>query len=275
MKKYITLAALLAAGTACANAEDIVTLRYLLDFNTLPSSGGLSLANGAIAPGDTSATAVGFVNYTTGTMDGSDYAHPGNSSNWKIESSSGLNDGNNGVLSSTSGFTIVFNGYAGSSNWGDFISFTVGSESYKFEINDGNGLNIYTATTQSTSAATVEGVSRDTWYNYAISVSGTNYALTVVDTSGKVVGTEKFSGVEGNLTLIQDISSFEMHNKSDYKIDNVAVYDGVLSSENLVALTKSQVEGNGTIQVIPEPSAFGMLAGLGALALVASRRRRK
>ncbi|MBQ2732446.1 MAG: PEP-CTERM sorting domain-containing protein [Opitutales bacterium] len=27
--------------------------------------------------------------------------------------------------------------------------------------------------------------------------------------------------------------------------------------------------------VVPEPSAFGMLAGLGALALVASRRRRK
>ncbi|MBQ9759507.1 MAG: PEP-CTERM sorting domain-containing protein, partial [Opitutales bacterium] len=26
---------------------------------------------------------------------------------------------------------------------------------------------------------------------------------------------------------------------------------------------------------IPEPSAFGMLAGLGALALVASRRRRR
>lgn len=26
---------------------------------------------------------------------------------------------------------------------------------------------------------------------------------------------------------------------------------------------------------VPEPSAFGMLAGLGALALVASRRRRK
>ena len=42
----------------------------------------------------------------------------------------------------------------------------------------------------------------------------------------------------------------------------------------------SSVESNGGVKIlyaapVPEPSAFGMLAGLGALALVASRRRRK
>lgn len=274
MKKYITIAALFAAGTAFANAED-VTLRYLLDFNTLGGSGAV-LENKSSAPGETGMTQDGYVNYASGTMDGSDYAHPGSKSNWKIQSDSGIGNGSGEVLSSASGFTIVFNGYAAeTSNWGDFISFTVGSESYKFEINGGNGLNIYTGTDQSTAAAQISGVNRNTWYNYAISVYGSDYVLTVINTSGNIVGTSRFTGSTGNLTLIQDVSSFEAHPKGGSKIDNVAVYDGVLTSENLAMLTKSQVAGIGTIQVIPEPSAFGLLAGLGALVAVSSRRRRR
>ena len=43
---------------------------------------------------------------------------------------------------------------------------------------------------------------------------------------------------------------------------DVGIYDAVLSTTEMASM-------------IPEPSAFGLLAGLGALALVASRRRRK
>ena len=43
---------------------------------------------------------------------------------------------------------------------------------------------------------------------------------------------------------------------------DVGIYNAVLSTEQMASM-------------IPEPSAFGLLAGLGALALVASRRRRK
>ena len=43
---------------------------------------------------------------------------------------------------------------------------------------------------------------------------------------------------------------------------NVGIYDAVLTTTEMASM-------------IPEPSAFGLLAGLGALALVASRRRRK
>ncbi|MBQ2732380.1 MAG: PEP-CTERM sorting domain-containing protein [Opitutales bacterium] len=39
--------------------------------------------------------------------------------------------------------------------------------------------------------------------------------------------------------------------------------------------TYGNVAGGWGITFIPEPSAFGLLAGLGALTLVASRRRRK
>ena len=50
------------------------------------------------------------------------------------------------------------------------------------------------------------------------------------------------------------------------KIDTVAADHTGIGGKNIVV---------SYVEVIPEPSAFGLLAGLGALALVASRRRRK
>lgn len=55
----------------------------------------------------------------------------------------------------------------------------------------------------------------------------------------------------------------------------VSLEDGTLYTlAKITAASGASVKGIGFIATIPEPSAFGLLAGAGALALVASRRRR-
>ncbi len=74
--------------------------------------------------------------------------------------------------------------------------------------------------------------------------------------------------VTDNLTVnVTGLDGYE--NKG--KIDDASVlakgeYGYIVSNGDVISLA---------VATIPEPSAFGMLAGLGALALVASRRRRK
>ncbi|MBQ8445812.1 MAG: PEP-CTERM sorting domain-containing protein, partial [Opitutales bacterium] len=69
------------------------------------------------------------------------------------------------------------------------------------------------------------------------------------------------------ITLVSGNSSFD-------KIENVEVLqNGVML--NSAFYTYGNVSGGWGITFIPEPSAFGLLAGTLALALVASRRRRR
>ncbi len=274
MKKTI-IALMALAGSAMS--QDAITLRYLLEFNNNDGSA----TNTAQSKGETPISTNGYVNWGNpgSLMDGSTNAHPSSkASNWYITSSTGIGNGDKGVLSTDTGFTITFNGYAASEvNWKDFISFTVGNESYKFELNDASALNIYTATTQQSTAAQISNVEKGKWYNYAVSVLGDNYTISVFDITGTLVSSaQTFKGATGNLTGVYDVASFQNHTSDSYFTDNIAIYDGALSTELISQLTKEQVAGKGTPQsfaVVPEPATATL--SLLALAGLASRRRRK
>lgn len=275
MKK--TLIALIAlAGVSFA--QDDITLRYLLDFE---GPGGN--ANAATNGGSTEFTSLQFINYTPeGTaMDGS-YAGKTTRKEWEIVSADGLNDGTkDGVLNTTDGFTIMFNGYANTAAWKSFLSFTVSntvdeittSTPYKFEMkNTASELGIYT-NPDAGCLATLNGLERNTWYNYAVSVSGSTYVFAAIDTTGKVVSSYTMTGAVGNLTGVYQISSYDAHTWDGYMIDNVAIYDGAMDFNAMRAITREQVAGNGTLNVVPEPATATL--SLLALCGLAARRRRK
>ena len=277
MKKYITLATLLAAGSALANATDGITLRY-----EISEFGDGNPTNSASTPGNTSVVATGgYVNWVemsdiSGTTD--KVANLTGNGHFSISGSSGINAGGNNVLSTENGFTLVFNGYA-TSNWADFLSFTIGNVQYKFETDNGESVHIYTPSGEGNnvnSVAYVSNIEKNTWYNYAISVSGTSYTYSAWDSAGNKISSTTFTGAEGALTDVYEGARFSEHWNYGSKIDNFGLYDGVLGDNELKALVKSEASGKGMVQAfIPEPSAFGLLAGLGALALVGTRRRNR
>lgn len=275
MKKTI-IALVALVGVSFAQGD--ITLRYLLDFN---GPGGSE--NAAVNGGSTGITTLQFINYTDEglAMDGS-YAGKTTRKEWSITSSAGLNDGTtDGVLNTTDGFTLMFNGYADSASWKSFLSFTISNTvgetttntPYKFEMKGtASELGVYT-NPDAGCLATLDGLKRDTWYNYAVSVSGSTYTFAAIDTTGQLVSSYTMTGATGKLTGIYHISSYDDHKTSGYMIDNVAVYDGAMDFSAMSVITREQVAGNGTPNVVPEPTTATL--SLVALAGLAVRRRRK
>lgn len=139
---------------------------------------------------------------------------------------------------------------------------------------DGNGFRIYlrynntmelyfnganrAASNLNFGAATTASEADPVSYGFLISYSADTDALTIANTEG--------SQITFNTITVSDVTS-------GFTIDdltNTAHY-GTTTPGNGMTTTISITK----VGVVPEPSAFGLLAGLGALALVASRRRRK
>ena len=103
--------------------------------------------------------------------------------------------------------------------------------------------------------------------------------------TGTLSGTVTLDGTLAEALAAASVEARSTQNTLTYKIfDDGLTHTGVsvALSETLRAemadagwtLTENE-DGTVSIAAIPEPSAFGLLAGLGALALVASRRRRR
>ena len=245
MKKYITLAALLAAGTTFANAVSLddanKTVGGNIGYNT--DGGNFTVAltldvealRSALELGQQKSWGTNLVNYVANGTNTGVVFNGGSNSNSKI-TSSGL--------------------YA---RWGDNINWNSTCWTSGSDLADLNGDAEGTGWDSVAYAGLV--------YSFG-SASGTAVAFTLLDAEKNAIVDSYLyasglkAGSAGAAALTFDDSVATSYYFNSYMGGNEV---NMKSLSNLAATTAP----------VPEPSAFGMLAGLGALALVASRRRRK
>ena len=259
MKKYITLAALLAAGTAFAGAaETIITLTDL----TKDYSGNVSYSaeTGCLSgsslfelkkDGETSryvASTTINIDLTALGISESNLTYNGSTILLDYRTDADVTTGAIGLIATGSGIQLAWQDsvYSNTSAW---------SITWSTLLNDA-----YVAENRSYVSLTLESSMRD----------GNKGGTAVYNKSGTgYVGTNSTNGNTGALAwanLKSDKEYDVIYVASSY-VTGVSVYSGIASETQMSAASEALV--------VPEPSAFGMLAGLGALALVASRRRRK
>ena len=256
MKNYITVAALLAAGAAFANADVVLHNITFADGNVITSDASLS---------NTGVSATITANPTDKTLYQSTvtgvYSGP-------------LKDLSNVTLWIKDGGT-----YKGNND--------LTLNALKLD----SGVSILSATDVTPSAGQVSFNSERN-----ITLTGSDGFLDVdcdtfgkVDVSGLSGASAVYLNSNGKLTL----SDGDTLNN---EVDIYAIVGEGVDSRTLVSGLSDDWSGNVflstdgssyeqakftvssgelSVSTIPEPSAFGLLAGLGALALVASRRRRK
>ena len=244
MKKYIALAALLSAGTAFANA-DAIDLVTTFSNAAQAEAGKVALS----VAGDYGVTA------TVASLIETDVA---NSSQLSLKTSGGA--GSDGTV-----FTPDTN--VGSNHpWTATFTYTLDSD--KLEVTTLDSVELGVVLFSSTGDYQSE---RATWTG--------NITFTATISAG--------DDTLGTLTCVltpekgRDSETFDIELKSSDTIDlgsndeftmTLALAETLVTGTFVGLKTMTPVV-NGT--VIPEPSAFGLLAGIGALALVASRRRRR
>ncbi|HIV03929.1 MAG TPA: PEP-CTERM sorting domain-containing protein [Candidatus Spyradosoma merdigallinarum] len=228
MKHYIATAALIAAGTAFANAADLIwsqTGISLTGSNTYNIT-GVTISDGFTVKIDLSGwqAANGPIGWFT-TTDGNGYANSAATFGW----GKNANNAEWHATTFTSGGSAT-NQQAGE-NYDDAKSY---GASGAFDT-------VLFLTVQSGTASLYE------------QTEAGNEVVLVAQTTG--MSTSTVNGL-----YVGHWSGGESQHQGGTM--DVGVYNAVLTTAEMASM-------------IPEPSAFGLLAGLGALALVASRRRRK
>ena len=257
MKNYITVAALLAAGAAFANAE-VVTLHEITfsDGNVITSAADNLGIAWAISTNPVDKTL--YQSTILGVYSGPK-RDLSNVTLWV--QSGGTYKGNNtltlNALKLDSGVSILPNDgatpSAGQVSFNKDVSITLtGNDGFLDVDCDTHG------------KVDVSGLSGDSAVylnaNGKLTLNSGNTLSNDVDIYA-IVG-EGFNSRE----LVSGLND-------DWSGNVFLSTDGGMSYDNKATFTVSG--GKITVTTIPEPSAFGLLAGLGALALVASRRRRK
>lgn len=275
-KTLITLLALAGAVVA-----DDITLLYGMDFK-LGATGGVSYANVADNPGTGSIVTQGsgYHNYVTG-MDGSTASDVrGSSYYYQINSAENSTTGLG--VNTTDGFTLTFNAnFTTNDDWTSFMEFNIGGQDLVFHwgaaettsvnvFTKGAGGAVGTGTGEATDLS-AGSLSKQTWYNIALVAKNGSLTLSTFDSTGALISTDKVtSAYTGNLNSVSGYTSYKF---TKSYIDNLAIYDGALTTKQLATVTKYEMTNQTVMQTIPEPATATL--SLLALAGLAMRRRRK
>ena len=243
MKNYITVAALLAAGAAFANAE-VTTVTFA------PQN----------SPGTSSAQ------------------------NWNV-------GGTNGYYVGT---TLDTNDWFSAFAWGEMA----GADQIMNQ--NQNPLNLGTVVPYASSMPTEYGITFTLTAEQTLTVSSVTFSFVGAFNGGSFDNAASSVSTGSTIKLFSDDSELASTTANIEGTGlNEGVTSGTLPEANIVELSFDPITVSAgdsisftlevtqntvntglksiafTTAAVPEPSAFGLLAGLGALALVASRRRRK
>ena len=270
MKNIIAIAAILAAGTATGLAES-------KGYNSLSES----QKTGVIVAWD-------FSNGTATPVAGS--------STWNTNNSFTL-DGNKATLTSSSNHPYK-TGLGSSFSSGDF---TLSFDIYSFTANNWQAMvSLYSNNTTYGDGNSLQvGVNTSGELQVFNKVGGAA-AFAGIDTNGNL-STGLKSGFSGQttLTLVSDMSSSKeftvyvngakVASYSNWTASSNQSLTGIQFGSafggkrvfpnaeigNITLWNKALSQSEVGLLIVPEPSAFGLLAGAGALVLVAARRRRR
>ncbi len=283
MKNIIAISSLLAAGTMLANAAVVDTeLLWGLDFSKGTSLDSAKHGSGAFS----NLSGSGTIDQNDGFISGAGSYSTSSKNKLSFTSENSSVGSQTDALKEGSGsFTISFHAKYDSdfstSEWPVLFAFGVNS-SYQWKLTDYKNQNKIVMDKDGYQEMTGAGTDGKTLASQSASSEWAHYALVLEGSSGArtlslyIDGEKKGTGTV-NLTSQNAMTNFAFGGKlsagkeSSLTLSDIAIYKGALGQEQISYLKTHKANAS----AIPEPSAFGLLAGAGALALVAARRRRR
>ncbi len=276
MKNIITITALLAAGTATGLAADLSG--YADTYGTIghPNSSDSKnyiMAYWSFNDSNSYKSPQSAWDAVTGTSAPS-WTQEGTSSQtatggWKNSGYATFN-GSGGpyatIPSSGDGRTN-----AGASTFSFFVKISENSSGTVLSWNGGYNINIadksvkfYQGTSEKASFSLASYV--DQWVNVTVQTNHSSATTYFINGEKKAGDTWALSGQGLGVQLGSNYANLGTGGKlNNTSLDEVVLWYGLKPTEQEIK----------NYSIVPEPSAFGLLAGAGALALVAARRRRR
>ncbi len=250
MKKYITLIALLAAGSTFAHAEQLATLSTLMSEGTTVGT----------------VTDLSFNYAERDTVYSFDGAQVGLTDEQVVNTLAG----NTGIIVIASWIKLDTN----ASQYNTIFGWGEAGTGFKFGTKNDD---LFLVTKNVKESVKNFSIAKDVWTLVALQYNLENkqFRLTATEANGQ------FYTVTDN-TVVNPVTTqqFSIGSANGNATSGNENFDGLIG--NLTIYTVSGWQNNSDIYnvlggaptLIPEPSAFGLLAGLGAIALVGTRRRK-